>query len=77
MRLSEDKSKEKFTEMPLCLIRQKYEGLPGGKKFVEDIIASIILSNWAHVDCYRLDSILLCFNGGLVRSERQETPTKQ
>ncbi|CAE7251100.1 unnamed protein product [Symbiodinium pilosum] len=38
--LSEDKSKEKFTEMPLCLIRQKYEPLPGGKQFVKDIIQS-------------------------------------
>ncbi|CAE7820378.1 Rrbp1 [Symbiodinium sp. CCMP2456] len=38
--LSENKEKEQFTELPLCLIRQKYDGVPGGKAFVENLLAS-------------------------------------
>ena len=40
MRLSESKEKEKFVELPLCLIREKYEGLAGGKDFVENLLKS-------------------------------------
>ncbi|CAE7184681.1 Rrbp1 [Symbiodinium necroappetens] len=38
--LSESKEKEQFTELPLCLIRQKYDGVAGGKAFVDNLIAS-------------------------------------
>ncbi|OLP85691.1 Ribosome-binding protein 1 [Symbiodinium microadriaticum] len=38
--LSESKEKEQFTELPLCMIRQKYEGVAGGKAFVENLLAS-------------------------------------
>ncbi|CAE7486611.1 NaCP60E [Symbiodinium necroappetens] len=38
--MQEDKSKEKFTEMPLCLIIEKYKNAPGGKQFVQDILKS-------------------------------------
>ncbi|CAE7329314.1 NaCP60E, partial [Symbiodinium microadriaticum] len=38
--LSESTTKEKFTELPLCIIREKYERAPGGKKFIEDILKS-------------------------------------
>ena len=44
LRLNEDSTKEKFQELPLCLIKEKYEKLPGGKKFVEDIMSSGALS---------------------------------
>ncbi|CAE7655509.1 NaCP60E [Symbiodinium sp. CCMP2592] len=40
--LSESKEKEKFIELPLCIIRQRYEGLPGGKEFVENLQKSQI-----------------------------------
>ncbi|CAE7240660.1 NaCP60E [Symbiodinium pilosum] len=38
--LSEDKTKEKYSELPLCRIREQYEHLPGGKQYVADLIAS-------------------------------------
>ena len=44
LRLNEDSTKEKFIELPLCLIREKYEKLPGGRKFVDDLLASGELS---------------------------------
>ena len=40
LRLSEDKNKERFVEMPLCMIRLKYKNVPGGDKFVENLISS-------------------------------------
>ena len=39
-RLSETKEKETFTELPLCLIREKYEHLPGGPAFIKSILDS-------------------------------------
>ena len=44
LRLSESKEKEQFTELPLCLIRQKYDGVAGGKAFVDNLIASYLAS---------------------------------
>ena len=42
LRLSEDKTKEQYVELPLCVIRQKYQGVPGGDKFVEDLLKSCL-----------------------------------
>ncbi|CAE7816404.1 unnamed protein product [Symbiodinium sp. CCMP2456] len=38
--LSENKDKETYTEMPLCLIKEKYEKLPGGPAFIQSIVDS-------------------------------------
>ncbi|CAE7242808.1 NaCP60E, partial [Symbiodinium pilosum] len=38
--LSEQKTKEKFVELPLCLIKERYEKLPGGKELIADILKS-------------------------------------
>ena len=40
MRLSEKKEEETFQELPLCQIREMYERLPGGEKFLADLVAS-------------------------------------
>ncbi|CAE7469776.1 unnamed protein product, partial [Symbiodinium sp. CCMP2456] len=37
--LSENKEKETFEELPLALIKEKYEHLPGGPKLIADILA--------------------------------------
>ncbi|CAE7679123.1 unnamed protein product [Symbiodinium sp. CCMP2592] len=38
--LSENKEKETFEELPLVMIKQKYEGLTGGPQLIADILAS-------------------------------------
>ncbi|CAE7248308.1 NaCP60E [Symbiodinium sp. CCMP2592] len=38
--MSENSEKEKFVELPLCQIIEKYAHLPGGEQFVKDIQAS-------------------------------------
>ena len=44
MRLSENRNEEVFEELPLREIKQKYEHLPGGPKFVADLQSSRSLS---------------------------------
>ena len=44
LRLSENKTKEKFQELPLCMIRKKYEGTDAGKRFVEQLLQSALTS---------------------------------
>ncbi|CAE7510947.1 NaCP60E [Symbiodinium natans] len=36
----ENETKERYVELPLCEIKEKYEKLPGGKEFVADIVAN-------------------------------------
>ncbi|CAE7507692.1 NaCP60E, partial [Symbiodinium necroappetens] len=38
--MSESKDKEKFIELPLCEIMERWGKLPGGEQFVKDIQAS-------------------------------------
>ncbi|CAE7501413.1 NaCP60E [Symbiodinium sp. CCMP2592] len=38
--LSESQNTEQFIELPLCEIKEKYEKLPGGDKFIADLISS-------------------------------------
>ena len=52
LRMSEDKTEETFIELPLCLIRQKYAGVPNGEKFIQDLQTS--------------DTLSCCINQGLV-----------
>ncbi|CAE7278175.1 NaCP60E, partial [Symbiodinium sp. KB8] len=35
--LSESKEKEQYEELPLCIIQERYQNLPGGAKFLEDL----------------------------------------
>ena len=45
-RLSEQKNEEKYTELPLCLIREKYEHLPNGPEFIANLQKSLELRLW-------------------------------
>ena len=43
IRIAQNETKERYVELPLCEIKEKYEKLPGGKEFVADIVASAFL----------------------------------
>lgn len=66
--MSESKDKEKFIELPLCEIMERWGKLPGGEQFVKDIQASWSLRLWLCTlsECY----VLLMH----ARPDWQETP---
>ena len=39
-RLSESKEKEVFEELPLCIIKERYDKVEGGKKFIAELLQS-------------------------------------
>ena len=45
LRLSENKEKETFEDLPLALIKERYAHLPGGQKLIDDILSSRCLNS--------------------------------
>ena len=72
-RLSEQKTNEKFVELPLCLIKERYEKLPGGKELIADILKSLCLK--LSCTAYKPFDPLSVFCSA--RSEGSEAPAKR
>lgn len=69
IRMSESKDKEKFIELPLCEIIQKWGSLPGGEQFVKDIQSSWSLRLRLHTLSEHYILLILMYP----RSDWQET----
>ena len=73
LRLSEKAEKEVYQELPLCQIREMYEKLPGGEKFIQELQSS---SNLRAL-CYVVPAFSLIASLFLLRPEGETAPPIQ
>ena len=77
LRLSENRNEEVFEELPLCEIKQKYEHLPGGAKFIADLQASRNLSGPPVLSSFGILAPLVCTLVSVMRSGWETTSSNR
>ena len=80
VRLSESKEKETFEELPLGLIKQKYEGVAGGKAFLEELLRSGLVWEFLFAELQLVTTQALQAHKvtvSFLRPKWEEAPTKR